>query len=105
VARPSKYSPEFKIDAVALWRASGGKRTVRDVAADLNVNTETLRSWIYAAERAAVGASHHPEPASPEAELVRLRAENTRLVKAEKEWQLEREILRRAAQYFAKEMK
>jgi transposase-like protein len=35
---------------VALWRASGGKRTVRDVAADLNVNTETLRSWIYAAE-------------------------------------------------------
>ncbi|MFC4590103.1 transposase [Sphaerisporangium corydalis] len=56
MARPSKYSPEFKIDAVALWRASGGKRTVRDVAADLNVNTETLRSWIYAAERAAVVA-------------------------------------------------
>ena len=50
MARPSKYSPEFRIDAVALWRASGGKRTVRDVAADLNVNTETLRSWIYAAE-------------------------------------------------------
>jgi transposase len=37
--------------------------------------------------------------------LARLRAGNARLLKAEKEWQLEREILRRAAQYFAKEMK
>ena len=105
MARASKYSPEFKTDAVALWRASGGKRTVRDVAADLNVNTETLRSWIYAPERAAVVAGHSPEPAGPEVEPARLRAENTRLVKAEKEWQVEREILRRAAQYFAREMK
>lgn len=32
-----------------------------------------------------------------EAELARLRAENARLAKAEKEWQMEREILRRAA--------
>ncbi|MET7683581.1 hypothetical protein [Streptomyces sp. NPDC005423] len=37
-------------------------------------------------------------------ELARLRAENGRLRKAEKEWELEREILRRAAAYFAKEM-
>ena len=34
-------------------------------------------------------------------ELARLRAENARLLKAEQEWQLEREILRRAAAYFA----
>jgi transposase len=46
-----------------------------------------------------------PQAESAEAELARLRAENTRLLKAEKEWQLEREILRRAAAYFAKEMK
>jgi len=38
-------------------------------------------------------------------ELARLRAENARLRGAEKEWQLEREILRRAAAYFAKEVK
>lgn len=36
---------------------------------------------------------------------MRLRAELGRLRKAEKEWELEREILRRAAQYFAKEMR
>ncbi|MEJ8670477.1 MULTISPECIES: hypothetical protein [unclassified Streptomyces] len=40
-----------------------------------------------------------------QSEVARLRAENARLVKAEKEWQLEREILRRAAQCFAYEMK
>ncbi|MFD3782175.1 hypothetical protein [Streptomyces sp. NPDC058612] len=44
-------------------------------------------------------------PGDAEAELARLRADNARLLKAEKEWQLEREILRRAAAYFAKEMK
>ncbi|MZE55680.1 hypothetical protein GTY86_31270 [Streptomyces sp. SID5770] len=38
-------------------------------------------------------------------ELARLRAELGRLRQAEKEWGLEREILRRAAQYFAREMR
>lgn len=38
-------------------------------------------------------------------ELARLRAESARLRGAQKEWQLEREILRRAAAYFAKEVK
>lgn len=44
-------------------------------------------------------------PESPTEELTRLRAENARLLRAEKEWQLEREILRRAAAYFAREVK
>ncbi|MFF1651124.1 transposase [Streptomyces sp. NPDC058240] len=38
MARPSKYSAEFRSDAIALWRASAGRRTFKDVAADLNVN-------------------------------------------------------------------
>jgi transposase len=105
VSRPSKYSPEFKADAVALCRPAAGKRTVNDDPAQLTLNTETLRSSIHAAERSGVSTAAGPEPASPETELARLRAENARLVKAEKEWLLEREILRRAAAYFAKEMK
>ncbi|MFD4911520.1 transposase [Kitasatospora purpeofusca] len=44
VARPSKYSPEFRADAVALWRASAGRRTFKSVADDLNINHETLRT-------------------------------------------------------------
>ncbi|MGW7824708.1 IS3 family transposase [Streptomyces puniciscabiei] len=79
MARPSKYNAEFRSDAVALWRASAGRRTFKDVAADLNVNPETLRTWVREAEgSAAVG----PQSAQPE--LARLRAENARLLKAEK---------------------
>jgi transposase len=104
VARSSKYSAEFRSDAVALWRASAGRRTFKDVAADVNVNPETLRSWVRAAD-AETGAGAGGSAEGVQAELARLRAENARLAKAEKEWQLEREILRRAAAYFAKEMK
>ncbi|MGI5135681.1 transposase [Streptomyces sp. CA-106110] len=102
MARPSKYSAEFRSDAIALWRASADRRTFKDVAADLNVNPETLRTWVRDADGrpAAAGAGE-----GPEGELARLRAENARLAKAEKEWHLEREILRRAAAYFAREMK
>jgi transposase len=104
VARPSKYSPEFKADAVALWQASAGRRTFKSVADDLNINHETLRTWVREAETAAAPGGG-PQAEGAEAELARLRVENARLLKAEKEWQLEREILRRAAAYFAKEMK
>jgi transposase len=104
VARPSKYSPEFRADAVALWRASAGRRTFKSVADDLNINHETLRTWVREAEGAA-SSGGGPKGGGAEDELMRLRADNARLVKAEKEWQLEREILRRAAAYFAREMK
>src|SRR5687767_8382634 len=48
MARPSKHSPEFRSDAIALWRTSAGRRTFKDVAVDLNVNLETLtlRTWV-----------------------------------------------------------
>ncbi|MCX4418265.1 IS3 family transposase [Streptomyces mirabilis] len=81
MARPSKYSAEFRSDAIALWQASAGRRTFKDVAADLNVNPETLRTWVRDADGrpASAGASQDTE-----AELARLRAENARLAKAEK---------------------
>jgi transposase len=104
MARPSKYNAEFRSDAVALWRAAAGRRTFKDVAADLNVNPETLRTWVRDAEGRTV-PGRVPEAEDVGAELARLRAETARLLKAEKEWHLEREILRRASAYFAKEMK
>ncbi|OIJ86104.1 hypothetical protein BIV25_42180 [Streptomyces sp. MUSC 14] len=84
MARPSKYNAEFRSDAVALWRASAGRQTFKDVATDLNVNPETLRTWVREAEGAAA-----PGPQHAQAELARLRAENARLLKAGKEWQLD----------------
>jgi transposase len=49
----SKYSPEFRADAVALYHASPG-RTYTSVAKDLGVNHETLRVWVREAEQGAV---------------------------------------------------
>lgn len=42
------YPPQFKVDAVALYRSRPGA-TIKSVAKDLGVNTETLRNWIRAA--------------------------------------------------------
>ncbi|MFD9357920.1 transposase [Streptomyces sp. NPDC060031] len=65
-ARPSKYSAEFRSDAIALWLASAGRRTFKDVATDLNVNPETLRTWVRDADGGPVvaSASHGTESAS-----------------------------------------
>jgi transposase len=89
----SKYSPEFRADAVALYRASPGG-TYSSVAKDIGVNHETLRIWVRDAEQAA-------RPGAGEATV--LERENRQLRARVKELELEREILRRAAKYFARE--
>ncbi|HEY2205195.1 MAG TPA: transposase [Pseudonocardia sp.] len=89
----SKYSAEFRADAVALYRASPGG-TYASVARDVGVNHETLRRWVREAEQAAL-------PGAGEASAVE--RENRRLRARVKELELEREILRRAAKYFAGE--
>lgn len=105
MGRKSPYPAEFRDDAVALYRAAGGKRTHAAVAADVGATGETLRSWVRQADELA-GRSRSEVPGeNRNEELAQLRAEIGRLRKAEKEWQLEREILRRAAAYFTTEMK
>ncbi|BFV61195.1 transposase [Kitasatospora sp. CMC57] len=97
MGRPSKYSEEFRRDAVAVYRSSEGRRTFTAVAKEIGVNHETLRNWV----RAADAGTAVPGPVLGDDE----RAELVRLRRAEREWQAEREILRRAAAYFAQEMK
>ncbi|GAA1121914.1 hypothetical protein GCM10009663_71800 [Kitasatospora arboriphila] len=41
MGRPSKYSDEFRRDAVALYRAAEGRRTFASVAKEIGVNHET----------------------------------------------------------------
>lgn len=88
-----KYSAEFRADGVALYRASPG-RPVAAVARDPGVNHERLRLWIKAAEDS--------ETPSSGAETAK-DAETAALRRQVRELQLEREILRRAAKYFAGE--
>ena len=94
-----RYPSEFKADAVALYRSRPGV-TVASVAADLGVNTETLRSWIRAA---APDTAARPTPSRPAPVESAVEAENRELRRQVAELKQEREILRRAAKYFAGE--
>jgi transposase len=86
------YPPEFRQEAVRLVRSSG--RPVREIAADLDVSEQTLRNWMFADQ---VDAGEREGLTTDErAELVRLR----RQVKVLEQ---EREILKKAAAWFAKE--
>lgn len=91
----ARYSEEFKQDAIKLVASTG--RSVNSVAKDLGVNTESLRKWVRAAEDAEVGGGGEPVTPAEREELKRLR-------KQVRELELEKEILKKAAQYFAKEM-
>ncbi|MFE2640592.1 IS3 family transposase [Streptomyces scopuliridis] len=87
----SKYSPEFRADAVALYHASPSG-TYASVAKDVGVNHETLRTWVRDAGQAV-------RPGAVEASA--MEKENRQLRARVKELEFEREILRRAAKYFA----
>jgi transposase-like protein len=88
------FTPEFKAEAVRLCKV--GDRTTRDVAKDLDLTETALRDWV---KRADIDAGEGPPGAlttDERAELQQLRRENKRL-------QMEREILKKAAAFFAKE--
>lgn len=96
------YPPAFQADAVPLYE-SRPEATIKQIAADLGVSPETLRSWIRDAgcsrprgRRAAESPAVPVTPSALEAEVAALRRENAELKK-------EREILRKAARYFASE--
>ncbi len=86
------YDLEFRTHAVALARTSGLPRA--RVARDPGRNPETLRLWV---KRGAIDAGERAgRTADERAELARLRRENAVLRE-------EREILKQAARFFARE--
>ncbi|MFE7401756.1 IS3 family transposase [Streptomyces sp. NPDC057557] len=94
------YPAEFKADAVALYRSRPGA-TIKSVAADLGVNTETLRNWIRAADGRRPGA--HSVPAvAPQPDGDAVQAELAAARKRIRELEEERDILRKAARYFGR---
>ena len=95
MGRPSKYPPEFRREAVELVRTSD--RSIMEVARSLGITDSTLHNWLKA-DRDARARSEDPDRASESEreELARLRKENLEL-------RTEKEILRKAAAYFARE--
>jgi transposase len=89
--RPA-YPEEFRREAVALIRS--GQRTLAEASKSLGVSQQTLRKWL---KQADVDAGRAEGISSDEREeLRRLRRENRVLRE-------EREILKKAAAFFAKE--
>src|SRR3954462_6240433 len=93
------YPAEFKADAVALYRSRPGA-TIAQIADDLGVNRETLRSWVRADDQRR-GASAGPAAAGPGQAPGSIEEENAELRRRVRELGEERDILRKAARYFA----
>jgi transposase-like protein len=91
------FTKEFKAEAVRLVREGvTAGRSVGQIAKDLDLGETALRAWI---KRAEIDEGKGPPGALTTVEreeLVRLRRENRVL-------HMEREILKRAATFFAKE--
>jgi transposase len=89
-----KFTPEFKAEAVRLCKV--GDRTIGQVAKDLDLTETALREWV---KRADVDAGKGP----PGALTTEERDELRELRKQVKRLEMEREILKKAAAFFAKE--
>jgi transposase-like protein len=88
-----KFTREFKISAVQLVNVQG--YSIPEAAKSLGVDKSSIRDWLK-----KYGGEAGPVPPTGEganaAELRRLRQENARL-------RMERDILKKAAAFFAKE--
>ena len=86
--RRSRYTSEFRAEAVRLYRSVKREKSMRQVATELGISNETLRAWI---KQEDIDGGHMEGLSSEERqELSRLRRENRIL-------QEEREILKKAA--------
>ena len=86
-----KYTAEFRADAVQL--ATAPNTTIAQTARDLGIGDTLLRVWIKAASNPKDSLTD-----SERTELAQLRRENRRLKE-------EREILKKAAAFFAREQR
>ena len=98
MAKRERFTPEFKREAVRLLEA--GDKPASEVAVELGIRRNQLYKWQAALAKGGAAAFHGPgrKPADVESEVARLKRELARVTE-------ERDILKKAAAYFAKELK
>ena len=88
------FTPEFKAEVVKLCQTEG--ETISGVSKRLDLTETAVRAWVQQAEVDAAGGTSDALTTAEREELQHLRRENRRLT-------MEREILKKAATFFAKE--
>ena len=92
MGRPSRYPEEFRREAVQLLRVSG--KSLAEVARDLGVSANSLRAW-----RNQYGFDAGQREGLTSEEQAELRELRRRVRVLE----MEREVLKKAAAFFARE--
>lgn len=93
VAMPRKFPEEFKRDVVRVARR--GDRPLTEIAVDFDVSVKTLYRWVAQAD--VDDGVKDGLTTAEQAEIVQLRRRARQL-------EMENEILRRAAAYFARDV-
>jgi transposase len=94
MASSSPYSPEFRAEAVQI--ALRSSKTVSATARELNLNPETLRSWVTKHKK-------ENEPAADADLTLNERARLKELERRNRDLEMENSFLKKAAAYFAKD--
>ena len=96
MGKHQRFTKEFKLEAVRLLKQAS--RPAAELARELGIPRNRLYKWAAQLDasgtQAFPGSGRHPAPTD---ELTRLRRENARLTE-------ERDIFKKAAAYFAKEL-
>ena len=87
------YAPEFRAEAVRIVREGG--RTAEELSRDLNCSAQAIRNWVRQADLDD-GRRNDGLTTAEREELRRLRAENRVL-------RMERDLLKKATAFFARE--
>jgi len=92
LSRGRGYPPEFRAEAVRLYRDTD--KTLRQVASDLGISVESIRKWVAQSE---IDEGRRDGLTTEERQEVAQLKRRVRILEQE------REILKKAAAFFAKE--
>ena len=92
-SKRARYTLEFKMEAVRLVRSG---QSIAAVAKILGIAEQTLHNWVKAHRQGKLKGGDSKPVSAEQMEISRLRAELARV-------KMERDILKKATAYFAKE--